>query len=343
MQRRYCIPSLRFSAFSTLVFALTVSNLSGSTQVDSTAHITATDQTRASNFAAKESIRQQAIQDHLRKADEFRNRYADPKAEGKVSEAKAKEALELVEAIRLGDKSQDARLSQLASEVGADTKIPVRLRLQVASSVAYQAVDRGLPTTARLAAFETIARKHAREFPECPVVYETLVHLAEQNPDDSSAQKLARDVLAMTAPKEIKAYAQLVLDRHALVGRSVAGLLDSKMAARVAGKPVILYSWSGKHLGLLSAIKAIKKQAPANTVFIGVCIDSDVAQAKATASTQSLPGELLYDAKGAEGDLAKVLVFSFPGIVYAADIHGKIRSPSVASDVSAKLAALSIP
>jgi hypothetical protein len=203
-----------------------------------------------------------------------------------------------------------------------------------------QAVDQSLSRAQCLEAFESVARRHAQEFPDYPDVYEPLVHIAGDTPNDERAQKLAREILASPAPAAIKQFAQLLLDRQTLVGQSIEPLLGRQLAAKIKGQDVIVYSWSARSRLSSKLVDELKTQAPAAAVLIGINLDTDIANAEAFAAQASLPGELIYNAQGRGGSLPVLLKMNVPGLAYAVGKDGKVRSVSVACDVPQKIALL---
>jgi hypothetical protein len=293
---------------------------------------------------ASESTHKLTVTERLEAADRFRNIYTDQPASDSAREAKGQEALALLQAAWLGDTTQDIRRRQAVAAVRADKTIPVSLRYHVAATAENQPIRRlSLPLAERLVAYERVARQLVAEFPDLPEAYEPLAHLAEDMPDDQRAQALARDVLHSPAHPVAKAHAQALLDRHALVGGPLVALLDQALLKRTAGHPTVIYSWSLYSLRSLRLAQELQKQASANAVLLGVNLDKDTAKAQSTALAEKLPGEQFYDAEGPTGDLAVRLKFTAPGLAYAIDRQGVVRSVTLAHDAAGKLAALRTP
>jgi len=108
----------------------------------------------------------------------FQSRYAE---HPRTNEAKRLEALALLEAASVGNRTLDARRSQLVSGLRAESALPSLQRCEIVARFKSLDVER-LPWTARterLTGYTTIARSLIEEFPNVSVCYESLLSLAE--------------------------------------------------------------------------------------------------------------------------------------------------------------------
>jgi hypothetical protein len=322
-----------------LVIALSIAfSLSSSAQIPAPSAGAASPPTGAAvSLPAKDAPRLQAIADELKKADACKQAYS-AKSDGPLAkQAKCYEALALLKAAELGDSSQAARCARVAAEVRSDKSLPISLRYQVAATADNQKIDRHLPYAACMAQFEAVARKHVDEFPEYPIAYEPLAHLAEDTPDDVRAQALAHDVLTSPASVAVKNVAQTVLDRHALVGRSARELLSESLLKKYRGKVIIVYSWSAENSGSRRLAHALEKTIPQGTILVGINLDKNPANAKALSGTELVPGEQIYDAEESHGAVASRLKMTHPGLAYAIGKDGLVKSINIASDLKNKI------
>lgn len=275
------------------------------------------------------------------RAKAFREQYPDSV---QAAEAKQIEAKSLLNAALAGDNSQEARASSLVAEIRRDERLPAKVRMQTAAlanivSIRPMARER----VKYLAAHEQAARDLIAEFPAEAGAYEGLLRLAENHPEDAEAVRIAGDVVRMAPMTKVKADARVVLDRHALVGQSLRGIVEQAIGQNSAmdatvGRGVILYTWSVLSPGSVAMAKNLAKSAPATVRLVGINLDQDVAGAQGMASDQALPGDQLYDARGLEGPLAQALKLRRAGEVYVADSRGVIRSVSAQrGDLTGKL------
>ncbi len=301
--------------------------------------------------ASPARARDREIAARLAEADRLRDFRLRHPAHAAATEAKRLEAKALLHAKALGDTAQDGRRSQLVGEIRRDAAIALPLRAEVAAFSDNLDVSRlpGLTRDSRLAAYERVARALNAEFPALPDGCESLVRIAKDSPDDR-AQAIAREVLSLAAaPAQARAEAQILLDRHALVGRPLreAGgliLASSAPAAAGGGRPVIIYTWASFSPGSVAQAGRIAELAPAHARLVGVCLDQrDLAPARALAATGQLPGEQVFDWLGRRGELAETLKLAEVGLVYVADAGGVIRSVSAQRNLAEALAALAQP
>lgn len=274
------------------------------------------------------------VPDLLHEADrlqEFHTRYpAHPQAKN----ARGLEALALLEAWLAGDTSQNTRRERLVREIKADRSVSKELRAEVFALADHGAIvtRRDLTRGEKLRAHEQATRSLVNEFPELPVGYESLLGIARDSAEPRGSA-LAREVAGMPgAPEQVKREAQTVLKRGGLLGQSLPALAGpvaggNHPLAAVGTQPVFAYAWaSASPMSMLRA-KALAARAPAGTRFVGVCLDrGDTAAARARAAAEQLPGEQIFDPAGPLGLLAQRLAFTEPGLIYAADAQGTIRS-----------------
>jgi len=298
--------------------------------------------------AAAAQARQQFAVGLVRDADRLKEFRTTNPAHAGAKKAKRLEALLLVQAWRAGASSSASRRTQLVAEIRGDASLPAASRAEVAALAEHVAVAKrpGLSRDGRLAAYEQAVRGLTAEFPELPNGYESLVQIAKDS-SDAKAQAIARNVLGLAAaPATVKAEAQILLDRHALVGRPVAELVRPILGAanpieRAKGRPLVLYSWATFAAGSHALAADLAARTPAGVALVGLCLDfRDLAPAKALATAQKLPGEQLYDWLGRRGEVAERLKLTDPALAFVIDAGGIIRAVSAQRDLPATLAAL---
>jgi hypothetical protein len=218
----------------------------------------------------------------------------------------------------------------------------VKIRAQAAAAYDFTHTLHGVADQAeRKKSTESVARKLLQEFPGEPQAYQALLAVAKAS-DQPKSEQLTRELIAaQTAPDEVKASAQVILDRFGLMGQSlVAVLADDKEgvgAVLPAKQPVILYSWATWGPGSIELGRMIQARRFA---AVGVCLDEDTKQAVKTANALGLGGKHFYDPDGWRGKLATRLKFSTAGQIYLVDADGIIRDVRGGDDLEAKLKAL---
>jgi hypothetical protein len=152
------------------------------------------------------------------------------------------------------------------------------------------------------------ARALAAAFPREPRAWTSLLNAA-RNVSLPSAMEVATQIInSAQAPDDIKRGAQQLLDKHALLGKPLAGV-DLSSAS---GKPALLYFWTFKQppfIGFLRLCAEIDGIA-----LIGINIDDDETAARAFAAKHSPPGRQFYE--GADSPAAKQLhIDHFPAML----------------------------
>jgi len=304
----------------------------------------------SSDPAEVERARQKFTAELLRDADRLKNFQARNPEHSKHKEAKRLEALFLVRAWQAGETTQELRRKQLVEAIRSDATLDPAARSEVAALADHLTVAKNtaLSRSEKLSAYEEVLRGLTAEFPMLPNGYEALVNIAKDSPDER-ALAIVRDVLAMPqASNPAKAEAQTLLDRFALLGKSLPELVrpivgpDHAMR-RAHGQPVVIYSWASSSRGSIVRAKAITGNVPPGAVVVGVCLDrQELESAKSRAVAERLPGEQVFDALGRHGVLAGRLNLTDHGLIYLADGNGIIRSVSAHRDLAAAFAALPI-
>ena len=272
----------------------------------------------------------------------FRERFPNS---GERGEAKRQEALLLIQAWQLGDTANASRRTELVREIRRDTSLATALRAHVAALADNVAVAlrAELSPTERVAAYENTVRSLIAEFPAHPAGYESLLQIARASPPER-AIVIAQDLAVMPAPAQVTGAATLLLERHSLVGRPIAPMVEPILGAdnpvaRAAGRSLLIYTWSSKSDLSQQAIRDAAKKLPAAVALVGLCLDErDLTKARQRAVT--LPGEQLYDWLGARGEVAERLQLTEVGLIYVAGPDGNIASVTAHQNVAAALSAV---
>lgn len=304
------------------------------------------------NREAAEQGRRQLAAGFLRTAGMARAFSEGNPMDPRAGEARLIEARSLLQAAMAGDSpstaadpSREARVRALVDEVRRDRTMPVKTRYDL---VALSEVVRLRPLLRNrvefLKAREQSAHGLIAEFPGEAGGYEVLLQLAENHPDDAEGERVAREIGEMPAPESVKVRARCLVERQALVGRSLleiarVALGEDNAIVSARGQGIILYTWATTSPGSISAAKFLTGRGPvAGVRLIGLNLDRDVEAARAAARNAGLPGEQICDPRGLEGPLAQALKLNRPGEVYVASPQGELRSVSASrGDLTAKL------
>lgn len=299
----------------------------------------------AANATALAQAQEKAKTDALQEADNYKDFYTKNPKHIRVREARAQEALALLRAWSAGDTSQDKRREQLIFGVRRDTAIPLALRARVAAWSDHLTVAKqpSLSQNDRFLAYEKAIRGLMREFPTLPDGYEALGRLA-RDASDERAVSIARELVRKPVPAAVKADAQRLLNRYALIGRPLADVVKPVLGSTnaftgPAGHGTIIYTWSTWSRPSIELAKRIVAGAPPGTKTIGINLDADTPVAKGMAANEKLSGDQFYLA-GPDDELARQLELSTPALVYVADSKGRIRSVSGQHNLNAAIATL---
>ncbi len=152
------------------------------------------------------------------------------------------------------------------------------------------------------------ARALAAEFPYEPRAWTSLLNAARNVSLRSVAEVAAQIVKSPQAPDYVKRGAQLLLDKHALLGKAPAGI-DLSSAS---GRPVLLYFWTlqqPQFIGFLRLCAEIDGIA-----LIGINIDEDETAAREFAAMHSPPGRQFYEGVGSPA-AKRLHVSHFPAML----------------------------
>lgn len=270
------------------------------------------------------------------KAKDFFENYPDHPSAG---EARCLEINSLLAVEADGGAGNPARLKKAVADLRSDPKASGEVKARGVSAFEYSRALQGTKSEAeRRTAVKTTARMLVAEFPSEEPGYRALLAMARIAPAEET-DALAREIVGSTAvPSEVKASAQILIERAALIGRPLAEVLGSAgtevMAKISPNTAMIVYSWatwapSSLELGAM----IFDRQLPA----MGICLDEDVAAAQSLHRIGGFGGVLIYDSAGRNGALAQALRFDVPGHVYVVDAAGVIRDVRGGESLESKL------
>lgn len=263
----------------------------------------------------------------VKAADRAKGFYEKHPHHSQAGEARRLEILSLLQNEADEGENLNGRLDKAVAALRSDTKVSATTRALGAAAYEFSRAHRAAKNEpARRKNVESAARQLAAEFPAEAPGYQALL-VAARLSNVAQGETLAREIVnAATAPKELKAQAQILIDRASLLGRPLADVLGDSGAELLAqvnqAQAKIVYSWatwapSSVELGKMIQIR----QLPA----IAVCLDDDVERAQTFRRTAGLGGVQVFDPQGRAGAIAQLLKFDAAGHVYIVDEKGIIR------------------
>lgn len=275
------------------------------------------------------------------KAKEFYSTYPDHPG---AAEARKIEVVSLLRAARGGSAEAEAGATAVAQGFVDDDTNSRRDRYVIASMLKQRAVEKKAPgdPAALLSEYEKNAAELYAEYADVPEVYHLFLGLARNSPE-AKARQLAADLLAKPAPPEVKAEAQAILDRLDMPGKTIdlKFITDDAKVFNLEehrGKPVVLYFWSGRGRGSVTALPLIRDAAAGEATFVGFNIDPDWVAARKALGDESIPGAQGWDPRGFSGDVPRQLRLEGVPRVYVFDAQGVLRGFGHPRELSALLA-----
>jgi len=183
------------------------------------------------------------------------------------------------------------------------------------------------------------------EFGDLPESYYFYASVA-RSADMVTAARMAAKLLQWPAPADARADAQEIMDRQALVGKTLNLTLTAVDGttvdlARQAGKLTILYAWDAKSPNSLGLVSAVKKTLPADAQVIYFSPRSARQELAAMKRQLEIPGPLCYESAAGEGAVALALKLRRMPCVFVLDRAGKLAAFGPAEGIAAAVAAAS--
>ena len=261
------------------------------------------------------------------KAKILREKAGEKLGTKETREAELGEVEILVKLASQNDPELDLRRHKLVEKLRKDDAVPndTRFRLAGLSGNTDVSRNRTLDPTQRMAAYAEVAWKLVEEFPDNPEGYASLLRIARDG-NDALAASIADQLLASKAPEHIKNNASKMRSRIDLRGKLFAEVVGRDIELPTQG-PVCLFTWSGRNPRSLGLAEILKRELPAGTTIVGVCVDGDTPEARAATATVSLPVKWVYPAGGTTSEFCQRLLLTESSI-YLVSAEGKINTVS---------------
>lgn len=261
-------------------------------------------------------------------AKSFRDAYKD---HSKSARARLLEATSLLKAQMLGAQGHEERASILVEALKGDVSLSRDERyamLMMAEYLLVRSVARN-STDAPFARKES-ARYLILEFPEQAGGYLSLLQVADATEEATKVRFVADEIRASPAPFAAKAQAEILVERYALIGKSLADVANTALGRdnffeKCRNRRVLLYTWSRESKHSMRYAREMVERAAPGVLVVGYNLDRDIAAAKAAAAAQKLPGHQYYNEGGIGSQLALLLKLNATPLVYLTDAHGIIR------------------
>ncbi len=293
---------------------------------------------------ARTQAREQERRKRLQAAAEARAEYAAGPEAPAASEARRREAKNLLLASLLGPDALDGQPGAVARAARHDPNLPPQARFEIAM-LEDMALRKATTFSSReewLGIREEQARRLIAEFAGLPEAYGQLLPVVAAS-SGPHAVSLADEIINSPAPASVKEHAWNLRQRLTLGGKSLAVLIEGQPGAEpllraAAGRPVVIYTWQPESARSIERAGALTSALPAGALVLGVNLSRDVPAALAVA--QRLPGEQLYGARGYDSPVVRRLALTAPGLLYAAGSDGVMKNLSALADPAAALAEL---
>jgi hypothetical protein len=199
---------------------------------------------------------------------------------------------------------------------------------------------------AEFEAYEKAGNALFSQFPDVPDAYYYLLGLAKNAPTPQRARNLAANLLEKTAPAEVKAEAQAIIDRQDMVGRTFPLKFGVTNGAefdltKEKGRPVVIYFWANRGIETAAALPSLRAAATnAQIRFVGVNLDSSPMALVKAPDGNSPPGLQAWEPLGVAGTIPKQLHVAQMPSVYVFDASGVLRGFGPPRDLAAMIQAL---
>lgn len=266
---------------------------------------------------------------------------------GNAASAAVDQTLKLLDAMAAGDQSGQAKLTALVAAVTQDARVSDHEKFVIASRARDLGIHntQGLTPARRLQAYEQSARAMIAAYPGERAPYEAFLALANDQADGPTGGGLARELLTMRAPADVKAGAQTLLDRLAMVGKPLSATVQQSIdlpfdIASYRGKVVVLYAWTGVGASSYQWVRGLLQLGGSDIVFLGFNFDRDRNDALAKSIEVAAGAPQFFDPAGLDGLLARRLHFSRVPCIYLIDRAGVVRSVTVWRNLPQEIAQL---
>ena len=295
-------------------------------------------------------VAEQAATRSRQAAEAAKNFYTTYPTHANAPEARKIEALGELRGIKHGDAVHETKAMTLAAAFRADLRHPQPARVEVAFAMDRAELSRRVKTkekTGRVQERIRVGDRLRAEFGEIPEYHAYSMEVA-RTADLPTALRLATETsVARSASPESKAQAKVILERTALLGKTVNLKLDALDGpdvdlAKPNGKITVLVAWSPSvDPKKLDPLKPLARMLPSGAQVVFLALGGTEKQVKSAKSAMPLPGTLCLAPAGprsrAASDALKLQYAPLPRL-YVFNSAGKLAGFGPLEDLPALLA-----
>lgn len=278
-------------------------------------------------------------------ADKAKEFYTTFPKHPKAAEARDKEREMLGFAVQLGATNRTAQLEKLDQEHLKDPNLSEDERFETRWSAVQRAARNKPSQAAALAELEKGARELQKEFPKRGEVWELLLMVAS-NSDADKSKTIATEIIASSAPDQIKAAAKGVLKKMEALGKPLAlafTAVDGRKVdiSKMAGKVVLIdfwATWCGPCIAELPNVKAAyAKLHPKGFEIIGISLDEDKEKLQSFVAEEKMTWPQYYDGLVWQNKLAQEFGINSIPAMWLIDKKGIVRDLEARGDLEKKV------
>lgn len=232
-------------------------------------------------------------------AKSFYTQYpTNPNAEA----ARKIEVIAQLHGIKDGDQAHQKTAQDLAAAFRRDTSHPVSARTEVALAadrVSLSLKIKNKTVVDRPSEKEKLADGIRAEFGDTPELHSYYVEVA-RSADMFTANHIANNLLKWSSDRNIRAEAQAIVDRNALIGQKLnlklasaeAGIIDLNQPN---GAVTVLYAWSPSGgQGMLKALTNYQNSIPPGVQFVYLALGGSAKDATTLSAQAPIKGRFCY-------------------------------------------------
>jgi hypothetical protein len=240
--------------------------------------------------------------------------YTNHPNDARAKQAKKVEAMSLVRAVRPGDSDKGQAAFSVAGVFRADPANSIQDRFEVATLIErkqFAAEQQGRPLASEPVQHEKVADRLRSEFGDIPEVHAFYLGVANGG-DAESGFRVAQRVQQMPAAPYIKAEANVVIERHDLLGTRVSRDFtdaDGKAVTLDAvGKISVVFVWSiVSNPKALAGLSKFRSAIPQDTRWIYVALNATEPALNFARSSAPFPGVHCLEPPDKLGPLTEAL------------------------------------
>jgi len=249
-----------------------------------------------------------------------------------AEEARKIEAIAELHGVKDGDAAQEKNAMELGKAFRADRSHSVNARTSVALAMDRLALSGKIKAKSvadRPSEKEKVADGIRAELGHTPELHEYYVEIARAG-DMFTAKRIATNLLQWPTAANIRAEAQAIVDRSALVGQKLTlqlPLLEGGTVdlAQTTGGPTVLVAWSpSAGSDMLQSLAPFRNTVPPGVRFVYLALGGTAVDAAAQCARAPLKGLYCQQLKNTVGPVNKALKLKSVPYLYVLNKEGKV-------------------